>query len=218
MENVYLALIVAVPAMLSPLLLSWLNNRNTQQAREQDWARQDEVAKRAAETSHKMLARQDAATAALETASRATDLARQETYSQLSAIHTLVNSNMTAALQAELDSTKRELVALREIMELKAAAGQEPSVEALAVIETAERRIAELDALLAERQRKDEIAKAQIEGGQQAGKIADAAVIAAKPAAEEAARKIVPPVVTEVVPPVVKAAVKEALVEHDKAK
>lgn len=218
MENVTLALIVAVPALLSPLLLSWLNNRNARKDREQDWKRQDTVAERAAEASRKLLARQDATAAALEASTRAANLSRQETYAQLSALHTLGNSHTTALVRAELDSTRREVLALREIMVLKAEAGHTPSVDALAVIETAERRIAELEKFMVQRKLTDELALAQIEEGQAAGKMADAAAIAAKPAAEEAARKVVPPVVTEVVPPVVKAAVKEALTEHDKGK
>lgn len=217
-DAVWLALIVAFFGAASPLLLSWLTNRNVRKNREQDWKRQDEVANRAAEASRKMLSRQDAATAAQEEATRTAVVARQQSFALQSATHTLVNSNYGVVLKAELDSTKRELAALREIMALKAAAGQQPSVEALSVIETAERRIVELEAILADRHRKDELAMAQIEEGQTAGRIADAAAIAAKPAAEEAARKVVPPVVTEVVPPVVKAAVKEALAEHDKAK
>lgn len=216
MESVYLALIVAIPALLSPLLLSWLNNRNTRKDRELDWARQDQVAERAAEASRKLLARQDAAAAALEASTRDASLARRETNAQLVALHTLGNSHTTALIRAELDSTRRELVALREIVALKIASGSKPGVESLAVIETAERRISELETLMADRKRTDELAMAQIEEGQSAGRVAAAAERAAKPAAEEAARKIVPPVVTEVVPPVVKAAVKEALVEHDK--
>lgn len=216
MENVYLALIVAIPALLSPLLLAWLTNWNARKDRKQDWQRQDEVASRAAEASRKLLASQEAARAALDINTRSADLSRREIYSQLTALHTLGNSHTTALIRAELDSTRRELAALREIMAIKIGAGHKPSVEALAVIETAERRIAELETLMAERKLTDELAMAQIEEGQTAGKMADAATVAAKPAAEEAARRVVPPVVTEVVPPVVKTAVKEALAEHDK--
>ena len=46
-ETIWLALIVAVPAMLSPLLLAWLTNRSHRQEKQQDYARQDQVAERA---------------------------------------------------------------------------------------------------------------------------------------------------------------------------
>lgn len=216
MENVYLALIVAVPAMLSPLLLSWLTNRNSRRDREQEWERQDRVAERAAEASRKLLARQDTAIAVQEEALRAATTDRALTQSQLKALHTLGNSGLTAALKAELNSTRRELTALREIMTLKVAAGRPSNGNTKVVIEMAERRIEELETNLADRKSKDELATAQVEEGATAAKITEAVAVASKPAAEDAARKVVPPVVTEVVPPVVKAAVKEALAEHDK--
>lgn len=218
-ENVVVALIVAVPALMSGPIVAWLAARNASKAREQDWKRQDTVAANAAESSRKLLASQEAAARLLEDNTRNAVHARQETYAQLQALHTLGNSHTTALVRAELDSTRREVAALREIMALKVQAGLAPNGGAArAVIEAADRRIAELEELMAQRKKADELALAQIEEGQSAGKIADAAAVAAKPAAEQAARKIVPPVVTETVPPVVKAAVKEALDEHDKKK
>lgn len=221
MEQVWLAIIVAMSAVLTgsvPIVLRYLDNKNKIDEKAQDYARQDVVANRASEASREMLARQDAATAAQEDATRVATIARQQSLALQQATHTLVNSSYEAVLKAELEATKRELAALREIMALKSASGHQPGVEALSVIETAERRISELVVILANRKRKDELVQAQLEEGQAPGKIADAAAAAAKPAAEQAARKVVPPVVTEVVPPVVKAAVKEALNEHDKTK
>ena len=210
-EAISLALIIAVPALLAPLLMAWLTHRNARKDREHDWERQDKVAERAAEASRKILASQAATTAAQEEATQAAHLARKETYSQLTAIHTLVNSNYTIALTSELNSTRRELIALKEIMALRAATGRPINSDAEMTIETAERRVRELTAELTERDKTDILVKAQIKEGQAEGKMIDAVTAAAKPAAEEAARKIVPPVVTEEVPPVVEAAVKEAL-------
>lgn len=231
-DTVTLALIAvgapALMAVLTYLLQKWGKNADAEAARllrEEDRKalrdtadRAEAVSNRAAEDARKALLRQDASTAALEASTRAAAIARRETNAQLQALHTLGNSHTTALVRAELDSTRREVAALREIVALKSEAGHKPSTSALVVIDMADKRIAELEALMADRKLSDELAMAQIEEGQSAGKAADAAAIAAKPAAEEAARKIVPPVVTEVVPPVVKAAVKEALNEHDKAK
>lgn len=217
-DNVLLALIVAVPAMLSPLLLSWLTNRNARKDREQDWARQDQVANRVAEVSRQLLARQESTAIALEKSMLATTIAREQTFSQLDAISTMVDGNVTVVLQAELESTQRELTALREIMEIKRTAGQTASADATMVIATAVKRIVELQKLLADRRERDAVARSQIDSGNRRSYAAEAAALAAPAAAEKAARKIVPPVVTEVVPPVVKAAVKEALAEHDKGK
>lgn len=66
-------------------------------------------------------------------------------------IHKLVNSNMTSAMQSELDATVRDLSSLQEIVELKKAAGREPTTQALAVIKTAETKVKELTAALLDR-------------------------------------------------------------------
>lgn len=76
-------------------------------------------------------------------------------------IHTLVNSQMTSAMQSELDATERELVSLKEIIELKRTTGKDPTKAALAVIDATEIRISELKEKLRERREQDEVAKAQ---------------------------------------------------------
>lgn len=77
-DSVQLALIVAIPAMMSPLLLAWLTNRAALKAKAQDaelrrtekseeWRRQDEVAA-------KLLIQQElAATRAAEAAAKAAE-------------------------------------------------------------------------------------------------------------------------------------------------
>jgi hypothetical protein len=70
---------------------------------------------------------------------------------KLGVIHDLVNSSMTAAMQAELDATRRELAMMREVVELNRQAGREPTVEALAAIEATSARIMELSAALRDR-------------------------------------------------------------------
>jgi hypothetical protein len=93
----------------------------------------------------------------LHTEDREADWARQDaiaaaTNGKLDIIHTLVNSNMTAAMQAELDAIRRELAMMREVVALNLAAGREPTVETLAAIEATEAKITKLSSQLAERE------------------------------------------------------------------
>jgi len=73
------------------------------------------------------------------------------TNEKLDVIHILVNSNMTAAMQAELDETRSSLVLMKEILDLKKVNGVEPSPAALAAIKTKEGKIAEMQAALRDR-------------------------------------------------------------------
>jgi hypothetical protein len=81
--------------------------------------------------------------------------------SQLTEIHALVNGTMTTSMQNELDSTRREIVALQEIVALKQAAGQPPSSQAIAAIESTRSRIHELETALADRRAQAAVAEAQ---------------------------------------------------------
>jgi hypothetical protein len=140
-DTIWLALIVAVPAMLSPLLMALLTNRHAAAKEARDHARQDVVAAQVADTARLLKANTKAVA---ETAA--------ETHSQLKVIHTLVNSNMSAAMQAEHDATARELAMMREVIDLKRKNGHEPSDEAMTAIKATEAKIAELKLALADRQ------------------------------------------------------------------
>lgn len=136
-EAVQLALIVAIPAILSPLILAWLTNRNTMKLKEQDYLRQDAVAQAALD-----------AAAKLEKKLAATST---ETNKKLDVIHTLVNSSMTAAMQTALDSLKTQIPMMLEIIDLKKKAGLEPSVDALASVKSIREQITKLEADIAAR-------------------------------------------------------------------
>ncbi len=164
-EGVWLALIVAVPAFLAPIIATWITARINREIRDQSWAREDIVAAKAALVAEqaakaaKLLA--DAQKAAAAKAAEAAELllAANErvanttavTNGKLDVIHLLVNSNMTAAMQSEHDAVVRELAMMREVIGLKHAAGHEPSIEALAAIEATEAKITELKIVLSER-------------------------------------------------------------------
>lgn len=148
MSTLVVALFVAV---IGPLLLSWLNGIQRRKEKIEDYARQDEVADRAtavaeqAATAAQLLV-EDNKRVALAAAGAA-----DKTFGKLDEIHTLVNSNMTAAMQAELDATVREVAMMREVGALHLAAGRDPSAEAEAAIVATEGRIAELRSALEDR-------------------------------------------------------------------
>lgn len=148
MDTLAVALLVAV---IGPLLLSWLNGRQRKVEKREDYVRQDEIANRATEVAEQA---KKAAVLLVEDNRRVAKTAAaaaQQTFGKLDEIHTLVNSNMTAAMQAELDATVREVAMMREVVALHKAAGRKPSAEAAAAIAATEAKIAELRATLEDR-------------------------------------------------------------------
>ncbi len=150
--NLITALTVAVPAVFAssvvPLLTLWMTSRNKRIERSEDWARQDEVAKRLSAQQKLTDIRVDEQSQMLKSAKAE----RALTDDKIDSIHFLVNSNMTAAMQAELDATRREVALMFEVIELKKASGKQPTAEVLAAITATKNRIAELQASLVDRQ------------------------------------------------------------------
>lgn len=72
---------------------------------------------------------------------------------KLNQIHTLVNSNLTAAMESELSAHKANRALLVEAVEAKQALGQDPDEETLGMINTVKVKIAELEAKLRDRMR-----------------------------------------------------------------
>jgi hypothetical protein len=70
---------------------------------------------------------------------------------KLDVIHALVNSNMTAHMQSELEATVRELAMMREVSRLHDDAGRAPTSETIQAIEMTEAKVAELRAVLEDR-------------------------------------------------------------------
>jgi hypothetical protein len=192
--SLYLALIVAVPAMLSAPIMAVMSARSAAKARAQeaavrhqerveDWQRQDQVAENAriaaerqattvtaAAEATRAVAAQAAEAARLlvqsqnAAADKAAEAARllvesnakvaaaaASTNVKLDVIHTLVNSTMTKAMQSELDATKREVLMMLEVVELKKKAGTEPNPETLSAIEVTRSKISEMEAALEDR-------------------------------------------------------------------
>jgi hypothetical protein len=82
------------------------------------------------------------------------------TTSKLNVIHTLVNSTLTAALQSELDATRREEMLLRELMSMRGNSTDDDH----AALGAVQRKISELSSAMkdrAEQTRKADIQIAQ---------------------------------------------------------
>jgi hypothetical protein len=149
---------VLAVGILAPAWLLSRTERIHREDRQADWDRQDQVAEKAEKAaadlakSQKRIAdkAEEAATLLLANNERVAQT-QAETNGKLDVIHTLVNSNMTAAMQSEFDAVSRELAMMREVAALKQAAGQEPSAETTAAIGATEAKLHELDAALADR-------------------------------------------------------------------
>jgi hypothetical protein len=146
MNEIWLAAIAAIAGMASgiiaPIALAIIANRARSQEKREDWERQDAVAAQAAEAAKLLLA-------ANERVAKST----QATNGKLDVIHGLVNSNMTAALQDQLDTNIREVALMREVVALHRAQGRDPSKEALEAITLSEGKIGELRSQIADRLR-----------------------------------------------------------------
>lgn len=147
MDAFAVALLVAFTSIVSPMLLAWLTNRQRRQEKIEDYARLDVVAAQAAEAA-RLLVQTNKAVA--EVGAQAA-IAAQGTNDKLDTIHVLVNSNMTAAMRAELDARKAQLVVMEEMMALNLGVGREPSPAATAAIDGLAHQIDELAANLDDR-------------------------------------------------------------------
>src|SRR5689334_17347415 len=105
--EVEIALIVGISSLSSPLILSWFSSRQRRREKKEDYARQDIVAAKAAEVARLLLEQQQKAAVKAE-----------ETTGKLDTIHTLVNSSLTKAMQAELDATIAQVALMKEILDL----------------------------------------------------------------------------------------------------
>jgi hypothetical protein len=81
------------------------------------------------------------------------DAVAAKTNGKLTAIHSLVDGGMTAAMRSEADAMERELAVLGELAELRRATGQEPSPSSLSAIDSARMKLATLRAQITERTR-----------------------------------------------------------------
>lgn len=130
-------LVAAMIAIVGPLLLAYLTGRQRHAEKVEDYARQDAVAAKAEEAARLLLAQ-----------NKRVAKSSESTRAQLKEIHTLVNSNMTAAMQAQLVALKGQLVLMHRLAEAKKGA---PTEDELGAIRGVEGQIQELETTLTER-------------------------------------------------------------------
>jgi hypothetical protein len=177
MEAIQVVFVALIVSVFAPLILAWVTGRQQRMSKQQDWDRQDALAKRAEDAAAALAERtaaalrksqEDAAAAVsrvsdrlaanqAEVMRRGDEVARlaaksqAETNTQLKQIHTLVNSDMTAARQEELNQTRQALDALQRIIARDYEDERAPSEADLAAVVEKEARIEELTAILADR-------------------------------------------------------------------
>jgi hypothetical protein len=175
MSDVLVSVLVAAIVAAGPSILAVVTYRQRRQEKAEDWARQDlvadrvteaaaaaeDVATQAATAARLLLERQDAAEAQRAVAADLLVAANERLGGKLDIIHTLVNSNMTSAMQAELDATVREVAMMREVVALKQTAGHEASAEAMAAIDATDEKVQELRSALIDRLHQTKIANDQ---------------------------------------------------------
>ena len=149
-------LAVIATSLISPSVLAYFTNRARRADKKLDWAREDDVAERAKQTARLLVENN-------ERVARTS----KETNLKLDQIHTLVNSNMTAAMRAELEATIQKLKLMREIVARDKADNITVLPEALRAIKDVEMKIGELTATLNDRLRQTEIAEEKLQQQQQ---------------------------------------------------
>ena len=81
---------------------------------------------------------------------------------KLDQIHTLVNNNMTAAMEDQLEARKSSLASLQEIVALRKESGASPNPDSVAAIESIKEKIGDLEAQLSDRLKATKIATQEL--------------------------------------------------------
>ena len=129
-------LVAIIVAVIGPMLINAMNNRQRREERQEDKRQRDEVAQRLVKMDNKV-------------------------GGKLDVIHTLVDGSMTAAMHSELNATVRELAMMNEVIDLKRANGHEPTQETLTTLEATQTKIDDLYMSLSARERQVELSEQQ---------------------------------------------------------
>ena len=130
---------IGSPAVLA-IISSWLNTRARRSDKKLDWEREDKVAQKAEEAATLLLA-----------SNKVVAKTAEITNGKLDVIHVLVNSNMTAAMQAQLIALKGQLILMHRVTDLNRQAGTSQTKDELAAIGAVDAQILELSASLKDR-------------------------------------------------------------------
>ena len=141
----WLPILALTAAFTSPLLLAWLNGRQRSADKKEDWRREDQVA------------------AAKKEADKVLIKTTKEHGAKLDQIHTLVNSNMTIALENELKAYRSNLVLLQAEAYRQERDGIPTFIEAHAAAQEMKANIGELETQLQDRREVTARAQMQLE-------------------------------------------------------
>lgn len=130
-DTLKIALIVAISTTLAPMLLAYLNGRQRRQERKEQWDRDDEIDRR-----NRLY--QEAIKDSVKASNQ-----------KLDTIKHLVDGNLTAAMQSELDATQRTLSICLELKRQALAHGEDVDPALNEQIKLAEVKISELSQKLA---------------------------------------------------------------------
>lgn len=185
LNGIWLAVVASISAAITstiaPILLGYFTYRQRRQEKRDEYERTDAVAEKAEEVAQQAA---EAARLLIESNKEVADIAREvalvtaeataKTDQKLEVldqgqkeIHTLVNSSMTAAMQGELLATSGQYAMMVEVIDLKKTQGHQPTVEALAALETTRARVADLTTQLEDRR------LAQIKADEEKAQMAD---------------------------------------------
>lgn len=145
--NVEIGLIVGIGTTISacaPVLHGWMTNRQRRRERKEDRDERDEVAEKAAEAARLLIVQTDKV-------AKAAAIAAADTKTQLKQIHTLVNSDMTAARQSELNLARELLLEKQGTLARDQEDRRPTSQEYLTAIDALKTHIVELEQILADR-------------------------------------------------------------------
>jgi hypothetical protein len=149
---VIVTLVVSVAGVIfasvtAPLILARRTDRIHREDQLADYKRQDMVAAAAHAAA---MAAQTAATAA-QTQAAATDVKLDDLAEQTKRIHTLVNSDMTAARQEELNQAESVIVITQRVIKMTADKGLPVDAADAAILAHAKERRDQLEMILADR-------------------------------------------------------------------
>ena len=136
MPDVQVALIVGITSsigVISPIILAVLTNKQRRREKQEDYVRQDLVASRVEQNNREM--RED----------------QKKSNYKLDQIHDLVNSQFTAALQAELAARSHSLELMKSFLRTSDPQDPQQSEFSLEEIRSSEKKIEELKYMIKER-------------------------------------------------------------------
>src|SRR5271166_605289 len=154
-----------IGTILAPMVLMYLTAHEKRREREEDWARQDLVAARLAQSSANLLKKTEAVAKEARTTasllleanervaaqSHAILASSEKLEKKVDVVHGLVNSALTTVKQSEYDGLVRELALKQQNIILERGAGTEPTKASLDYVELLIAKISDLKNELEER-------------------------------------------------------------------